>query len=250
MYFDGDSSMSIKLNAQSGGSVALDAPTQTTSSADNVYKLPVADGSAGQVLKTDGSGNLSWVTLPDPDYVKLQSASAASGSQYLVFNNLDVATYKYFDFNISYVPTSDNSFARFRFRTGTGSATSGSDVIDAANYGFSYTHHWGTNNFGEEALTGQVSIRLVNSVGNNNDDGEGMSFNMRINFAASSESHAANLQNFITYQYAGKDQDNNISQGSGRGAFHGGSTYPTGFQFYVNTGSIAAHTYTLYGMKR
>ena len=52
--------MSIKLNAQSGGSVALDAPTQTTSSADNVYKLPVADGSAGQVLKTDGSGNLSW----------------------------------------------------------------------------------------------------------------------------------------------------------------------------------------------
>ena len=54
--------MSIKLNAQSGGSVALDAPTQTTSSADNVYKLPVADGSAGQVLKTDGSGNLSWVT--------------------------------------------------------------------------------------------------------------------------------------------------------------------------------------------
>ena len=56
--------MSIKLNAQSGGSVALDAPTQTTNSEDKIYKLPVADGSAGQVLKTDGSGNLSWVTLP------------------------------------------------------------------------------------------------------------------------------------------------------------------------------------------
>ena len=54
--------MSIKLNAQSGGSVALDAPTQTTSSADNVYKLPVADGTAGQVLTTDGSGNLAWAT--------------------------------------------------------------------------------------------------------------------------------------------------------------------------------------------
>ena len=56
--------MSIKLNAQSGGSVALDAPTQTTGSADNVYKLPVADGSAGQVLQTNGSGVLSWVSLP------------------------------------------------------------------------------------------------------------------------------------------------------------------------------------------
>jgi len=54
--------MSIKLNAQSGGSVALDAPTQTTSSADVTLKLPVADGSAGQVLMTDGSGNLSWTT--------------------------------------------------------------------------------------------------------------------------------------------------------------------------------------------
>ena len=54
--------MSIKLNAQSGGSVALDAPTQTTSSADLTFKLPVADGTAGQVLKTDGSGNLSWTT--------------------------------------------------------------------------------------------------------------------------------------------------------------------------------------------
>jgi|TARA_R100000458_G_C8274537_1_gene249501 hypothetical protein len=52
--------MSIKLNAQSGGSVALDAPTQTTSSADVAFKLPVADGSANQVLKTDGSGNLSF----------------------------------------------------------------------------------------------------------------------------------------------------------------------------------------------
>ena len=54
--------MSIKLNAQSGGSVALDAPTQTTNSEDKVYKLPVADGTTGQVLQTDGNGNLSWVT--------------------------------------------------------------------------------------------------------------------------------------------------------------------------------------------
>ena len=55
--------MSIKLNAQSGGSVALDAPTQTTSSADLTFKLPVADGSTGQVLKSDGSGNLGFTSL-------------------------------------------------------------------------------------------------------------------------------------------------------------------------------------------
>ena len=58
--------MSIKLNAQSGGSVALDAPTQTTSSADLTFKLPVADGSTGQYMKTDGSGNLSFATVATP----------------------------------------------------------------------------------------------------------------------------------------------------------------------------------------
>ena len=56
--------MSIKLNGSTAGSVSLDAPASTTSSADIQFKLPVADGTAGQVLMTDGSGNLSWVSLP------------------------------------------------------------------------------------------------------------------------------------------------------------------------------------------
>ena len=54
--------MSIKLNAQSGGSVALDAPTQTTSSADLTLTLPVNTGSNGQVIQTNGSGALSFQT--------------------------------------------------------------------------------------------------------------------------------------------------------------------------------------------
>ena len=54
--------MTIKLNGSTAGSVALDAPASTTGNADITFKLPVADGTAGQVLKTDGSGNLSWTT--------------------------------------------------------------------------------------------------------------------------------------------------------------------------------------------
>ena len=53
--------MTIKLNGSTAGSVALDAPAQTTGNADITFNLPVADGTAGQVLRTDGSGNLSWV---------------------------------------------------------------------------------------------------------------------------------------------------------------------------------------------
>ena len=56
--------MTIKLNGSTAGSVSLDAPASTTGNADIAFKLPTSDGTAGQVLQTDCSGNLSWVTLP------------------------------------------------------------------------------------------------------------------------------------------------------------------------------------------
>ena len=43
--------------------VTLSAPASNPSS-NVTFKLPQADGSAGQVLMTDGNGNLSWVSLP------------------------------------------------------------------------------------------------------------------------------------------------------------------------------------------
>ena len=53
----------IKLTADSGvGTTSLKAPSSTTSNADVVLKFPVADGSANQVLKTDGSGQLSFTS--------------------------------------------------------------------------------------------------------------------------------------------------------------------------------------------
>lgn len=49
----------IKLNAASGGgSVSLEGPA--SSNQDVEFKLPVADGSANQVLKTNSSGTLSF----------------------------------------------------------------------------------------------------------------------------------------------------------------------------------------------
>ena len=58
--------MTIKLNGSTAGSVALDAPASTTGNADIQFKLPVADGSAGQFMKTDGSGNLAFASVATP----------------------------------------------------------------------------------------------------------------------------------------------------------------------------------------
>ena len=54
----------IKLNAASGGgSVSLEAPTSTTGNANVEVKLPVADGSSGQALTTNASGQLAFATV-------------------------------------------------------------------------------------------------------------------------------------------------------------------------------------------
>jgi len=63
--------MTLKLNGSSSGSVSIDAPASTTGGADVTLTLPVDDGDAGQVLKTNGSGALSWTT---PGLVFTQTA--------------------------------------------------------------------------------------------------------------------------------------------------------------------------------
>ena len=38
----------------------------TIASGSAAWELPAADGSDGQLLKTDGSGNLDWTTVSGP----------------------------------------------------------------------------------------------------------------------------------------------------------------------------------------
>ena len=57
----------IKLTADSGGgTVSFKGPATTTGNAAVPFVLPVADGSAGQFIKTDGSKNLSFATVAAP----------------------------------------------------------------------------------------------------------------------------------------------------------------------------------------
>ena len=68
----------VKISADSGGgSVALKGPASTTGNAAVSLKLPVADGSANQLLKTDGSGNLGWATDQGGQILQVKSASQA-----------------------------------------------------------------------------------------------------------------------------------------------------------------------------
>ena len=68
----------IKLVHSGGNSVSLTTP-DSNPSANRTFKLPGADGTAGQVLQTDGSGALSFAT---PSLVTLPHAFVFMDSQY------------------------------------------------------------------------------------------------------------------------------------------------------------------------
>ena len=53
----------ISLKHSGGNVVSLNSPTSAPTSADVAFKLPNADGSSGQFMKTDGSGNLAFATV-------------------------------------------------------------------------------------------------------------------------------------------------------------------------------------------
>ena len=87
--------MTLKLKHSGGNSVSLSAPASNPSS-DVTFKLPQADGTAGQVLQTDGSGNLSWVSPAGITHISQWRQNANSTIQ--TYSNAGNA-YTYFTAN-------------------------------------------------------------------------------------------------------------------------------------------------------
>ena len=90
----------IKLLHSGGNSVSLTTPTSNPAS-NITFKLPQSDGSSGQVLQTDGSGNLSWVSLGMTKLASLEIAEGSASTTAFHFNNVFSSTYSdymaYFD---------------------------------------------------------------------------------------------------------------------------------------------------------
>ena len=232
--------MSIKLNAQSGGSVALDAPTQTTSSADLTFKLPIADGSAGQVLKTDGSGNLSWVTLPTDNntWVKQHTITVTSNVTDVQFQNsmseVDFSTYKTYALLMTGVrPEADDYTLRYRIYDSSGEFSS-------SEYKTKLNTDQGNYNLG-----GQSSGHFTyNGIGNNT---SGSLIYEDYHTIAYMHGFAANRRFNIHGQSSFLDNSSDIRNqvyASGVNL----ETETTGIKIFSSGGQIALGTFTLYGL--
>ena len=229
----------ISLKHSGGNVVSLNSPTSAPTSADVAFKLPNTDGSAGQVMKTDGSGNLSFGAATDTnDFVKLQAATGTSGVAALLFQNLDVTTYRTFKIVLSGYPVDDGADLRLRVLDGSTYKTG------AGTYNWSQT---GTNGAGNAIHgAGNTSYATIGGgAGNNNYEG----WRTEITYVPHVSGDPAYQNNFgyaITSRY---DQGNSYRGEIFNFKFHQ-SDVTDGIELYPSSGNFTAYSYTLYGLRR
>jgi hypothetical protein len=80
----------VKLNGSTSGYVELSAPA---TAGNNTLTLPTSNGTSGQVLRTDGSGNLSWVSTAGtgPDRVFIENGNTVT-TDYTISTNCNAVS--------------------------------------------------------------------------------------------------------------------------------------------------------------
>ena len=231
----------IKLNAASGGgSVSLKAPSTTTSNAAVELQLPVADGSANQFIKTDGSGNLSFGTVTDNNtWVKLSSTTISSNVSDVTFTNSITGafdTYNMYAIIFTQLqPTGNGTELRMRIQEG------GSTITSTSYRARVHSMDGDVNN----AVGSKDHLRLTkNALGNLttgsviNEDTNGIIY--MTNFMANRE-----FRYYGFHMFGMHTDDMNFDNFGG--GFKGGNA-TTGIVIFPESGSWASGTLTLYGI--
>tara|TARA_R100000773_G_scaffold3113_2_gene3776 strand:- start:2666 stop:3688 length:1023 start_codon:yes stop_codon:yes gene_type:complete len=137
-YGDNDSSHYIGLKGAS------------TISSSFTLTLPTADGSSGQFLKTDGSGNLSFATTPTADLTNLNATNLTSGT---IPNARFPAT----------LPA-NAAFAYINFNSETGSTRSDHNVSTITDHGVGMF----TITFTNSANNNDYAVTMTGGISSNN----------------------------------------------------------------------------------
>ncbi len=158
--------MTLKLNGSSSGYTAIDAPA---SAGSNTLVLPANNGTAGQVLSTDGNGTLTWVD--NTAAARYFYGYKNDGSnQDITSNTLTKITFDSAVQSDSAFSTTDNKWTATANDAGIwfvqlqvsyySASNDGDDIMtqiykNGSRYSGGYTWIWrGTNDVGH--LTGQV----------------------------------------------------------------------------------------------
>ena len=230
--------MTLKLQGSTSGHTAIEAPA---SAGSNTLVLPPNNGTAGQILQTDGNGNLTWVDKPvSTGWVKVFSTSTNDTSGEIAIENTSLfdGTYKRCKIVIYHsMPSVDDEEVRLQVKL-NGSYQTGTE----------YAYVWRQRTSSTSATvtdhsTGKAHIPIIENVGNAT--GEGWEGVLTWNDSAST----THWKRFAWNLTAGKSSGDMISNiGSGGVNGSDANTALTGVKLLMSNGAFGAIHYAGYGL--
>lgn len=196
------------------------------------YTLPAADGSANQILQTNGSGALSFATPSTGALVYLSTVTASSSATVDVETTFN-STYRAYLIIGTGVLCSSSSPLNCRLKIG-------GSYITSASYAYS-RHDLRTDITSYEASsdTGGSTVPLTGSLSTS----RSADFMMTVYFPSDTVS-----EKMFDWRFAPGRLNNNVSTGSVGYASNSNTDALTGVRFYFTTGNVASGEFRLYGI--
>ena len=240
------SPLSITGNSTAGSEIRLPEDTDNGSNyvalkaADNIasnvtFTLPSADGTANQVLQTNGSGTLSFATISS-DFVLLATTDASASSS-VSFDGYFSSTYKNYRLIFSTVKSSANTQLFMRVRKSNADQT-------GANYSYAYAHSYrSASASGVDQFTGWNSTSVELDIFNNNGTNGRRNGCLDIFDPLNTDGWKA------IYYYGFNHQNDDQVDCLNGGIFYKQTGALSGLSFYLGTGTITSGNFKLYGIK-
>ena len=156
----------ISLKHSGGNVVSLNSPTSAPTSADVAFKLPNADGTSGQALVTDASGNLSFASVAGGKILQVKSATktdtqSTSSANYSDISGLSITITPSSGTKILVICTlqyggQNNSYTGFKvYRDGTMLAPGTSGTGNMSNISFGGFQEQSNSQYGVQSAAWQ-----------------------------------------------------------------------------------------------
>jgi len=140
---------------------------------NDAYTFPTSDGSANQVLQTNGSGALSFAAGSSPGLVKLQTQTASSSSAVTFTSTYLTTTYKVYQLHCTAIDLSSDG-GNLGIQTSTDNGSSYETGTNYKNVRKFSRDDTSSDAIKSESGTGDDRIRIVGTgygVGTNSNEG-------------------------------------------------------------------------------
>jgi len=237
----------IMSSAGTNGTDGTDLTSTLTTQGDIVYRdgsglARLGYGTAGQVLKTGGSGaNPSWTTMSSD--VVLVSESASTSGTTLNFSDIFSSTYKYYQVTFG-IYHSTSAYPKLNF------LSSGTSALTANSYSTS-SIDWGHAHGNTSSHYGPTLRNTSDVFGKLHPDQVGITSGRRSFFNLwFYEPNDANISPIVKFEHNGYSDNTWVEPSVGNIVYNTGGTAYTGFKIYDSAGNtINVSNFKCYGYK-